>query len=131
MEPFKKLPDCELDIMMTVWHADEPVTSAYVAAHLAEAQRWKPSTLLNFLARLVERGYLRCERQGKTNVYTPLIAEETYLKHESRSLFQRLYGGSLGRMLTALYDGAPLSEQDRAELEVFIERAEQQNRPGK
>ena len=124
----KKLPDCELDIMMTIWEAGGTVTTAYIGSHLELAQHWTAPTLLNFLYRLEHRGFLECERRGKVNYYTPLVSKSEYLKMESRSLFRRLYGNSLKGMLTALYDGTEISGEELKELEEFLEsRKEESN----
>ena len=59
-----KLSDAELEIMEKVWEMDGPVTAARLTERLAE-KGWKPSTLLTFLARMVNKGALAVEKRGK------------------------------------------------------------------
>ena len=60
------------------------------------------------------------ERHGKTNCYTPLIAEKDYLAHESRSILNRLYGGSLKAFATSLVDSG-ISKEEIDALRAMLE----------
>lgn len=117
----KRLPDAELEIMMIIWEAKEPVTSAYIMKALEGIKTWGTTTVLNFLSRLVERGFLKCEKQGKINVYTVIIQEETYLENESKSFLERLHGNSIKSLMAALYKGKGITKQDLEELQSFID----------
>ncbi len=115
----KRLPDAELSVMQVIWKLPAPVTAAQVQAHAV--QDWKATSVLTFLARLVEKGFLSCERQGKYNLYTVLIDEETYLQEESRSLLERLYAGSVKKLVASLADAGAVTEHDLAELRTFLD----------
>ena len=129
MDTYKKLPDSELEVMMVVWNAPGPVNSAYIQAHLSGKREWRTTTLLTFLSRLVEKGFLRCERQGKINYYTPLIARQDYLENESRSMLERLYSGSFQTLVASLYNSRAITQQDLMQLRKFIdEKAGQQTK---
>lgn len=119
-EAIRRLPESELEIMLAIWQADAPVTSAYVAEKMTH-HKWANTTILNFLARLVDKGFLRRERQGKNNLYTPIIQEEAYLRQESRSFLQRLYGNSVKNMVAALYHDRTISQDDLQELREFLD----------
>lgn len=117
----KRLPDSELEIMLIIWEAKEPVSSAYLMEKLQGEKEWANTTVLNFLARLVERGFLKVEKQGRINIYSPLIAEKDYIEIESRSFLERLHKSSLKSFVAALYDGSTLSSEDAEELKRFID----------
>lgn len=120
-EMIKRLPDAELKIMMIIWEAKGSVTSAYIMEKLKGEETWGQTTVLNFLARLVDRGFLKREKEGKSNLYTPLIEEELYLENESKSFLERLHGNSIRSLMSALYKGHALSKGDLQELQAFIE----------
>lgn len=117
----KRLPDSELEIMLIIWEAKEPVSSAYLMEKLQGEKNWANTTVLNFLARLAERGFLKVEKQGRINIYSPLIAEKDYIEIESRSFLERMHKSSLKSFVAALYDGRPLSSQDAEELKRYID----------
>lgn len=123
MEEMKKLPESEFEIMMAVWEHPGPATSELLLERLNKS--WKKPTLLSFLSRLCERGFLKCEKQGKINVYTPLVAREDYVRQESAGFLQRVHLGSLTALVASLYDGKAVSKEDLEELEEFIKEAKE------
>lgn len=117
----KRLPDSELEIMMGIWKLNRPVTRAEIEEAIAKEKPLSATTILSFLSRLEEKGFLAVEKNGKTNLYTALIKEEEYLKSESKSILSKLYRNSVRNFVTALYDGNSLSQQDIEELQAFID----------
>lgn len=121
MDEWKKLPDTELEIMMLIWHAKGPVTSAYLMEQLKGRKTWVLPTLLSFLSRLCDKGFLSVRREGKANVYTPIVDEESYRENESRSFLERLCGNSLKTFVSSLYNGRAIDDDDLKELHDYIE----------
>ena len=87
-----------------------------------EDRDWKAPTLLKLLSRLEERGFVRGEKEGRSNGYTPLVNRPDYLAAESRSFLERVHGGSLSSLMAALYPEKELSREDIAELERILEK---------
>lgn len=115
------LPDAELEVMQALWMTHPyPAHTSDIAAHLHK--QWKAPTLLKLLSRLEDRGFIRSEKEGRANVYTPLVAKEDYLSAESHSFFTRLHGGSLSSLVAALYPGTKLTEEDVAQLEAILHK---------
>lgn len=120
----QKLPEAELEIMMIIWEAEKSVNSEYIMEKLKGVKDWKRTTLLKLLTRLCERGYLDCRKDGKINIYTPLVREKDYLDNVSKSFFERLHKNSLTSLIASLYDSKSVSKEDLEELEKFIKEAE-------
>ena len=74
------------------------------------------STLLNFLLRLEKKHFVRTEKQGNKNLYTPLVRRLTYCGAVSSVHLQTLYGGDLRRMVRALADTGRLTYADTERL---------------
>ncbi|HBD64197.1 MAG TPA: CopY family transcriptional regulator [Clostridiales bacterium] len=121
MDKIKRLPESELDIMMIIWESNEAVTSAYVMEKLPEEKKWATTTVLNFLARLVDRGFLEITKQGRVNYYKPLIDENDYLQQESCTFLKKMHMGSLKSFVASLYDGSAISMEDLEELKNYVE----------
>lgn len=121
MENIKRLPDSELEIMMIVWEANQTVSSAYIMEKLEGEKSWVNTTVLNFLSRLVDRGFLEVTKHGRFNYYTPLIYEDEYLQKESKSFLERLHRNSLKSLVASLYDGDAISKDDLEELSKYVE----------
>ena len=119
----KRLPDSELEIMLIIWEANEPITSAYISEKLKDKKEWKITSVLTFLARLTEKGFISSERKGKINIYSAVIDEQDYLENESKTFLEKLYGNSLTTFVTSLYKSNAISEKDLTELQQFIDKA--------
>lgn len=116
----KRLPDSELEIMMIIWDLNKPVTRFEIEELMDKGRKLSPTTILSFLSRLQEKGYLEVRKEGKNNVYMPLIDRDSYMQAESRNILKRLYQNSAKNFLAALYDGDSLSEEELKELEDYI-----------
>ena len=92
-ETLKKLPDAELEVMQALWELEAPVPRAAVEAAMAERKPMAQTTLLTLLSRLAEKGFVKVEKQGRSSVYTPLVAREDYQAKQSRRFLDRLFGG--------------------------------------
>ena len=100
------------------------MTSPYVHEKLKGRRDWALGALMTALGRLCDKGFLRREKQGRNNLYAPLIDEQTYQQREGRTILERLYGNSVTGLVAALYDGHAISNQDLAELRRFLEEKE-------
>jgi len=116
----KRLPDSELEIMMIIWDLNKPVTRFEIEELMDKGRKLSPTTILSFLSRLQEKGYLEVRKEGRNNVYMPLIDRDSYMQAESRNILKRLYQNSAKNFLAALYDGDSLSEEELKELEDYI-----------
>ena len=68
MAQTKRLPDAELEVMQTIWTLTPPVTAAEVQQHASSD--WKMTSVLTFLSRLTDKGFLACTKEGRQNLYT-------------------------------------------------------------
>lgn len=116
----KRLPDSELEIMMIIWDLDKPVTRPEIEERMEQGRKLSPTTVLSFLSRLQEKGFLHVQRAGKSNVYVALVDKDSYMQAESKSILKRIYQNSAKNFLAALYDGNSLTEEDLQELEDYI-----------
>jgi len=112
----KKLPDAEFEVMQAIWAAEPPVNTAYLMEKVGRGRGWKAPTLISFLVRLEERGYITSEKRGKERYYTPLAEQDVYLRAVTEQFVAQYHGGSFVHMMDALYLGKKLSESDIDEL---------------
>ncbi|MCL2855311.1 MAG: BlaI/MecI/CopY family transcriptional regulator [Defluviitaleaceae bacterium] len=122
MDENARLPDTELYIMKIIWWRGGCATSAQIMEEIGGKKKWALTTVLNFLARLADKGFLEVSKQGKSNVYTAVVAEDKYLAKESRSFLKRLHGGSFTGLVASLYQGDAISAEDLEELRQFIDK---------
>ena len=117
-QDIRRLPDSELELMQIIWDREPPVTRTDIEEALAHPLA--PTTILTFLTRLCDKGFLRLERRGKVNYYTPIVTRKAYLAQASRGVLDQLFGGSVAALATSLVD-AGVSREDLEELRKMLE----------
>ena len=122
----KRLGDAELEIMLAVWGAGGPVQSGFVHDCLRGSRDWALPAVITAMNRLVEKGFLSCEKRGRSNWYAAEVSEGAYKAAEGRGVIDRLYGSSFTGMVAALYDGRAIGKEDLAELRQYLDDLESQ-----
>ncbi len=117
----KTLPNSELELMMILWNADRPMTRMEIEEKLPKKRRLSKTTVLSFLSRLEEKGFVRIETEGRNNCYIPLVKENDYLKRESGVILKKLYGSSVKKFVAALYDGNGISKDEIKDLKDYLD----------
>src|ERR671920_285406 len=95
----KRIPnisDAEWVVMEVVWAQGEPVAANEVVARLEKSTDWKDKTIKTMLNRLVNKGALGYEPDGKRYLYKPRVARDECVRVQSQSLVSRLFGGATG-----------------------------------
>ena len=120
-QSIRRLPDRELELMQIIWQKEPPVSRTEIEENLKKDHTLAATTILTLLTRLCEKGFLKLEKQGRANLYTPVVTQKAYLAGESRSLLIKLYGGSVRTFAAALCDSG-LTREELAELRDLLER---------
>ena len=126
--------DNTFSLTPTEWHLMEclwehaPRTGREAADWLREHVSWTRSTTLTMLRRMSEKGAIRCEEQDGLLRYSPLIRREDAVLKETEDFLQRVYGGSVSLMMSAMTKKQKLSEEEIEELYAILREAEQEAR---
>lgn len=118
----KKLPESEQEIMMIVWEYAEPVSRFQIEEKLNVEKNIAPSTILTLLTRLEKKGFIQKVRNGKSNLYVPLVEKENYIGTVGKNMLDKMFQGSLAKFASSLYDGEKLSSKEVKRLQEFIDR---------
>lgn len=115
----KKLSDSELDIMIKFWETKSSMTLEGVQMAVI-GYGWTENTVRNFLARIVNKGYLKIDKIGHKNLYIPLVSHE-YIDKKSKSLLEKLYDDSLQHFVAGLYESNSLTKEDIIDLRDYLD----------
>ena len=114
----KRLPDAELEVMKVLWELGPDTSRSEVEGGLA-AFGWAANTVNTYLSRLADKGFVSVRREGKTNLYTPLVSREDYLSFDSRAVLDRLYGSPRNFVAALAREG--LEQNELEELQALLE----------
>ena len=116
------LSDSERRLMNRLWDRS-PMTITELTAALREDTGWTKNTIITMLSRLEAKGAVRYEEGGRAKQYFPTVDREDAARAETESFLSKVYGGSLGLMVSNLVESHALTEADIAELSAILEKA--------
>lgn len=122
MTKAQKISEAEMEVMKIIWSHGKGITSGEILQQLNKEKSWKPTTIFTFLSRLVEKGVLKAEKRGKSNLYTPLMSEKEYLCFEAKSFLNSTHRGSIKSFIAALYEGDGISKEEIEELKSWLSK---------
>jgi predicted transcriptional regulator len=114
-----RISEAEYAVMEALWQRS-PQTAAEVCDTVCEERGWTMPTVKTLLSRLVAKGALATEPDGRRFLYTPLLERQTYVGGESKRLVQRLFGGRAAPLFAHLAENEALTEEDIAEIERLL-----------
>lgn len=123
MNCLPQISEAEYEVMKVVWK-ESPVNTNVVTEILTKTTNWSPKTIQTLLKRLVNKGALTYEKQGRVFVYMPLIQESAYVRQKSRSFLKRYFDGDMSRMLSACLDEETLTKNEIDTLREILAKLE-------
>ena len=115
------LSDGEWKLMIQLWEG-APKTIAQLTAALKEETEWEKHTVITMLSRLEAKGAV--QHNGETpKGYSPLLLRADAERRETKGFLDKVYGGRLGLMMSAMVDAQSLTADDMAELSAILEKA--------
>lgn len=115
----KRLPDTELEVMKALWAAGKDIPRSVLEDTLAPFG-WAANTVNTYLSRLADKGFLSVRREGKSNLYTPLVTQEEYQAFDSRAVLNRLYGSPRNFVAALAREG--LEKGELEELQALLDQ---------
>ena len=116
------LSDSEWKLMNCLW-SRSPRTITELTAALRTDTGWSKNTVITMLSRLEAKGAVRHEEGERAKRYFPVIDRRDAARAETESFLGKVYGGSLGLMMSAMVESRQLSEADIAELSAILNKA--------
>ena len=114
-----QISDAESLVMDVLW-SDHPLSAEEVVAALAKSTDWQEPTIKTLLNRLLNKGAIEAERDGRRYLYRPLLSRADYVHAESKSLLDRLFEGRVAPLVAHFSERRKLSKKDIAELKRLI-----------
>jgi len=121
------ISEAEARVMDVLWQA-APRTSEEIVEALREPTGWHEKTIRTLLNRLLGKGAVTAERDGRRYIYAPVLTREAWQQQESRSLLDRVFGGKVTPLLAHFTRHEKLSAKDIAELRKLVDDIEKKGR---
>ena len=115
----ERIGEAEYAVMEVLWQ-DAPLTATEVAGRVPAERGWSIRTVKTMLARLLAKGVLAHEEEGRRYLYRPAVARADYVAQESGRLIDRMFGGRISPLVAQLAERDRLTDADIAEIEALL-----------
>ncbi|WP_146907215.1 BlaI/MecI/CopY family transcriptional regulator [Arenimonas daejeonensis] len=114
------ISEAESVVMQALWAAGE-ATAEDLIAQVAGPNDWAEATVRTLINRLLTKGAIAAEREGRRYRYRPLLQREQWVAGESAGIVDRLFGGRVAPLVAHFSEQGRLSRKDIEELRQLIE----------
>ena len=115
-----KISDSEWVVMKAFWARGEASSSEVIADLEAETD-WKPKTIQTLIRRLVQKGALEFDKNGREYRYRPAVDERTCEEAASRQFLDRVFNGKLAPFLATFVEQSKVSDEEIAQLKRILD----------
>ena len=116
-----KVSDSELQLLRLLWD-EAPLTATELAERVGNDRNWSITTVKTMLSRLVAKGAIFAEADGRRFNYRPALERATIAAFQADRLVDRLFGGRISPLVAQLAEQRDLDPADVEELEQLIRK---------
>lgn len=117
-----RVSEAEKCVMDVLWQ-ESPLSSIEVVEKL-QSQDWGEKTVKTFLNRLVKKGVLSYEKDGRRYLYSPAIEREAFLADESEGFLDKMFKGDMKELLATFVQNKQLSKDELSYLKGLLDKQE-------
>ena len=117
----EKLFDSERKVMEVIWEAGD-IPAREIALKLHEKTGWNKNTTYTVIKKCIQKGWI--DRLEPGFVCRARISREQAQRHDTEEFVNRVFGGSLPLLFSALLSGKKMSKDEIAHLKEMIDRME-------
>ena len=115
-----QISEAESVVMDVLWQRS-PLSAEDVVASLSGRQDWQEATIKTLLNRLLKKGAIAAEKDGRRYLYAPVLQRDAWVQGESESLLERMFGGRVAPLVAHFSEQRKLSRKDIAELRKLLD----------
>ncbi|AWH54544.1 BlaI/MecI/CopY family transcriptional regulator [Stenotrophomonas sp. ESTM1D_MKCIP4_1] len=113
------ISEAEAVVMEVLWQ-QSPRSAEDVVAALAHRE-WAEPTIKTLLNRLLTKGAIAAERDGRRYLYQPLLQRQAWVEAQSQDFIGRVFDGRVAPLVAHFSERGQLTAQDIAELKKLIQ----------
>lgn len=114
-----QISEAEAVVMEVLWQR-QPQAADEIVAALAGRSEWAEATVKTLLNRLLNKGAIRADKDGRRYLYAPVLTREAWVARQSEGLVERLFGGRVAPLVVHFSEQGRLTASDIAELKRLI-----------
>ncbi len=114
-KPVPRISEAEWEVLRVLWKR-----SPMSAQEIIDAMSGHPKTIKTYLSRLVNKGVIGFEKEGRRYSYFPKVERKECEKSVSLDFLNRVFKGALVPMVSQFVEENRLSEKEIEELKAIL-----------
>lgn len=114
-----RISEAEMQLLQLLWEK-APLGASEISERVPDDREWSLATVKTMLSRLVAKGVITAEPEGRRYLYRPAVERDAVAANQARRLVDRLFGGRVSPLVAQLAEQKQLDPEDIAELETLI-----------
>ena len=119
-DTLRPLSAAEEQVMLAVWACPGAAARRDISQKL-KATGWAAATVLNFLYRLEDKGWVKSGKEQNRNTYTPTLTKRAYGVWTMRQRLDAVFGGDLAEAVRALVSESGCSQSQLEQAMAVLE----------
>ena len=115
----ERISEAEHAVMEVLWR-EAPLGAVEVAAKVDPGRSWSARTVKTLLSRLLAKGVIAHEEEGRRYLYRPAVSRDAFVARESERLLDRMFGGRVTPLVAHLAEQNRLTPADITEIEALL-----------
>lgn len=126
-----ELGEAELQVLRALWDGG-PATVREVLNHLhTQGRRVAYTTVLTFLTRLEQKGFVKSDKSGLAYVYRAAVTRNQVTRSRLQTMLNELFDGEAAPLVLQLMKTERFSAQEIAELQKHIDQLDARRKEGR
>jgi BlaI family penicillinase repressor len=114
----------ELEVLKALWDAGPSTVRQVLDTLHARGRKLAYTTVLTFLTRLEQKGYVSSDKGGQAYIYRAKISRERVVGSRLRAMVEQLYDGAAGPLALHLMESQRFTPEELEQLQKLIDRLE-------
>ncbi|HVU27354.1 MAG TPA: BlaI/MecI/CopY family transcriptional regulator [Verrucomicrobiae bacterium] len=114
-----ELTEAEWSVIKAVWE-NEPCTAPAIQEKLFKPTGWTYSTVRTLMDRMVAKGVLKAQKQGKLTIYQSAVTRAQAQRGELFYALKHAFNGALTPMVQCLLENHEMDADELAKIEALI-----------
>ncbi len=119
------ISEAEAEVMQVLWATTRALDAEEVARALQGQQDWQIATIKTLLNRLLNKGAIRAEKEGRRFRYSPVLERQAWANGRVTGLLDRLFGGSLAPLVVQFGSQQRLKPEEVQALRALLSEYEE------
>ena len=119
MTKIKDLSAAELEVMKVLWEKEVAAVKE-VQQELSHKKTWQYTTVLTFIVRLYNKGYLKRKKEGMAYIYSPALPEKKTMRKMVEDFVDRVFDGNLTPLMNYLSESNKLKPAEVTALKNLV-----------